>query len=113
MPTATITIHPEDIQLVTAHLPALRAIVADEMSTRKKHITADQVSLRMVPVANRLPIAAVEIEVVGHAFVHRLRGLDERARRIATAAGAVLGLQCSCWINLAVVGYAPGSTGRH
>ncbi len=112
MPTASVTVRPNDIVLVSEHLTSLRQIIAKGMSTRRKRITPDQVSIRLIALRTGMPIAPVEIEIVGHTFLHRLRGLDQRARRIADASESLLQLQCSCWITLGFVGYAPGGSGR-
>jgi hypothetical protein len=107
MPTATVTVEPADLELIVCHLARLREIIASRMSTRRKTITPDQVSLRLRSVDYRMSITRIEIEVYGHAFLHRLSGLDARARRIATDSESVLNLPCSCWVSLSAIGYSP------
>lgn len=107
MPVANVTVEPDMVTAAHQHSAALRAIVAKCMSTRRKKLTPEQVSLRIAPAQYALQISPVEIEVFGHAFLLRTRQMDKRAKKIADQSAAVLGADCSCWVNLCLVGYAP------
>lgn len=110
MPVANLTLPPELASLASDRTDELRSLIATGMSTRKKFITAEQVSLRLIPARVEGRIEPAELEIYAHAFLLRLPAADVRSRNIAQQVSALLdGVRCGCWINLCIVGYAPSA----
>ena len=106
MPSANVFVSDELEVVVTSNLPEIRRLVALELSTARKSLTSDQVSIRVTTVRAQMQLNPVEIEIFGHAFWHRLRRVDARAQRVALAVSKVVDAPVSCWLNLSVVGYS-------
>lgn len=106
MPSANVFVSEELEDRTLARMEEIRAVIATELSTKRKVLEPDQVSLRVASVKSQMQLSPVEIEVFGHAFWHRLRRLDARALRVAAAVSAIIDSPVSCWVNLAIVGYS-------
>ncbi len=110
MPSATIFVSDQLEETVIARLAEIRGIIASELSTSRKVLSPDQVSIRISSVKFQMQLSPVEVEIFGHAFWHRLRRLDHRALGVATAISNVVDAPVSCWVNLSIVGYFESAT---
>lgn len=107
MPGALIVSDATYVPLLVQGADAVKTAIARHLSTWRKHLTSSQVSLRFLVDSQSGRIAPVELEIFAHVFLTRLWHLDERARLVAEEVARISGAECSCWINLGFVGYAP------
>ena len=106
MPVVVVTMWEQPSVTIATVEAKVRAVVSQELSTPRKVLGEDQISLRIGPTPVGAGICSLEVEVLGHAFLQRLWKKDRRANRIAKRLSDELGMTCGCWINLALVGFS-------
>ena len=106
MPIVNVTCASEVASILVPAEATLREKMSVALSVVEKPLTPEQLTLRFFVHTFWAPLAPVEVEIFGHAYLERLPGLDLRARSIAQIFHDFTATDVGCWIMLGMVGYS-------
>jgi len=108
MPTVNVYANARNIATLGAFSPGLKGCVAEQLTCGEFGLTADAVSIRTISVEGGAMIAAVEIEMIAHAFPERVERQDEICRNVMgfvkTAAPSLTDVRA--WLVLCELGHS-------
>lgn len=108
MPTVNVYANTRDIATLDELSPGLRQCVAEQLTCREFELTGSAVSIRAIGVDRGAMIAAVEIEMIAHAFPERVERQDEICRNVMsfvkTAAPSLTDVRA--WLVLCDLGHS-------
>lgn len=108
MPTVNVYANTRDVATLRELAPKLKVCVAEQLTCGEFELTADAVSIRILPVEGSAMIATVEIEMTAHAIPARVERQDEICRNVM---GFVRGAEPSLpdvrvWLILCELGHS-------